>query len=502
MSWMNNLTLLVLTNAIAGTLAYGLWWIFARVLKGMRLFDAGYRLFRVMLLFWALPLNFFLIEMYYYKKDGAWYGLPYHADMYVPLLNVLTAVWLAGVIIGGIKAGLAAWRLRHIPLSRQRSSVSMAGKMANAMAFDAWAKDNNGNLQLYPGFNWGEDIRVYCAPVPVPAACAGLHPKIYLPPFNYKPEDLQVIVAHEVTHILRGDLKIRYCLLALKVIFWFHPLSGQLFNDFEYWSEISCDIDVCYSGKIAVRPKKYMQLLLRISEEASVFQGDAPYVRKYFMSGLNPQVKQLKERFDNILSFRSRRFSRLVTVALLGIFVGLGLAMTLAGGGLTERAVAAGVHQEHVAKRTAPDMTVYSVNDYVGDGKVRPWDTANIPQTANSFYEYFDIDRFGDDEAIYWFMGQVEAGSCGGICRLRMNVRQTVTLYTELSMRQAGVRVGLYYPDGTFHYICQEEAVYGQFDIEEAGVYILAIENESDHPVRISGSFMYVPYRPATPAEE
>ena len=494
MSWMNNIILLVITNAIAGTVAYACWWIFARILKRSGRYKTGRRLFCCMLFFWLAPVNFILMELSYYKKDGAWYGLPYHADMYLPLLNALACLWLAGVFISACHVLIALYHLNSLPLSRRRDSVSAAGRLAKAMAFDAWAKDDNGSIQLYPGLNWSEEIFVYCAPVPVPAACPGLHPKIYLPPRHYDREELQMIVAHEVNHILSGDLKIRCCLLVLKVIFWFHPLAWRMFDDFEYWSEISCDIDVCYGGRIAVEPKKYLELLLRTSKSPGPIYADKIYARKYFMSDLSPDAKRLKQRFREILGYKKRRLGKAVTALLTVLFLLVGAVATLAAGIFAEQAVAGGIGRMYVSEeKLSMEKTPFTVTNYVKDGRIQPWSLDNYPENENTFYRYYDHKTYGSGDVIFWFLGNVGDKAVGSVQSFYFKAGQTVTLYTDISLRQSGLRAGFIFPDGFLHYLCLEEMVYGSFEIEKSGSYELYVENTGDLPAVIGGSILYTP---------
>ncbi len=492
MNWMSNGMLLIFTNAIAGTIAYGCWKLFALAMKKAGMYMAGRRLFCVMLFFWLIPANYILMAMRYYKKDGAWYGLPYHADVFWPLLNGLACLWLAGMFINICQILFALYHLKALPLSRQRSSVSAAGKMAKSMAFDAWARDDHGNLQLYPGFNWSEDISVYCAPVPVPAACPGLRTKILLPPSSYEPEELQMVVAHEVSHILRGDLKVRCCLLLLRTIFWFHPLVYRMFDDFEYWSEISCDIDVCYGGRIAVEPKKYLALLLSISESSARIFNDRIYARKYFMSDLSPDARRLKQRFQEILGYKQRKLDKTMNAVLTILFISVGVIVTLLAGGFAERAVARGIDTEHMMSLEITDESPFLVTNYVSDGVIRSWSLECVPENENTFYRYYEYTKdYDKTDGIYWFMGNVGAKNGGCVQYVYFTAGQTVTLYTEPSLRQDGVIAGFIYPDGCLHYICLEEAVYGSFEIQESGIYQLYVENTSEQPIVIGGSVMY-----------
>lgn len=64
---------------------------------------------------------------------------------------------------------------------------------------------------------------------------------IYLPQAISTQADADIILAHECTHIARGDLTTRPFERLVADIFWFSPFAWQMRRQMDYWREAACD---------------------------------------------------------------------------------------------------------------------------------------------------------------------------------------------------------------------------------------------------------------------
>ncbi|EGT5420214.1 M56 family metallopeptidase [Clostridioides difficile] len=52
----------------------------------------------------------------------------------------------------------------------------------------------------------------------------------FLPPHDYKLEELDWIFGHELMHFKSKDLHLKYLVLFLKIVYWFNPFIYNGYN--------------------------------------------------------------------------------------------------------------------------------------------------------------------------------------------------------------------------------------------------------------------------------
>lgn len=134
---------------------------------------------------------------------------------YAPLFSLgdlLTALWLVGA---------AAFMLFHLVsywifLARVRSRLTYGGE--------------------YDGLPYYR-----CSAVDGPIMVGFFRPRVLLPEAETPPDELEMVLAHERTHLRRGDLWYKLVLLAANAVHWFNPavwlMARRANKDMEY----SCD---------------------------------------------------------------------------------------------------------------------------------------------------------------------------------------------------------------------------------------------------------------------
>lgn len=104
--------------------------------------------------------------------------------------------------------------------------------------------------------------------------CTGLFSKtIQLPERQYRSEELDVIFMHELTHIRKHDLEMKWISVLILLIHCFNPMVYFLFREISVWSEIRCDIVACEKGREAFSIKKYYSAILGMMQQGENYNG-------------------------------------------------------------------------------------------------------------------------------------------------------------------------------------------------------------------------------------
>ncbi len=145
------------------------------------------------------------------------------------------------------------------------------------------------------------NLLVYVSPVVVSPALTGIfRPQIILPSEDYENEQLSFILAHEFTHYIRKDLWIKFLLATAKTIHWFNPVVAVMEKRAGRDMELLCDSRVVrYFTR--EEKKRYSETLLACVAVGK--NGHLPLCTSEF----SRDVKNLKERFANILKGQSRK---------------------------------------------------------------------------------------------------------------------------------------------------------------------------------------------------
>lgn len=101
----------------------------------------------------------------------------------------------------------------------------------------------------------------------IPFAGGAFQPRIVLPDhlvLNASPEDLRLVIAHEMTHLRRGDLFWSSLQLVVQSLYWFHPCVWWLNREIRRVREECCDTEVL--TRLSCLPKDYARCLINMLE--------------------------------------------------------------------------------------------------------------------------------------------------------------------------------------------------------------------------------------------
>jgi TonB family protein len=106
--------------------------------------------------------------------------------------------------------------------------------------------------------------------LPGPMTCGVLHPAIALPvdARNWKEEDLNRAMVHEIEHVRRGDWAIHCLARAVCAAYWFHPLVWMAWNQLVLEAERACDDAVLARAEATAYADQLLGVAQRLSAAA------------------------------------------------------------------------------------------------------------------------------------------------------------------------------------------------------------------------------------------
>ena len=231
-----------------------------------------------------------------------------------PNYSWLAIIWAAGAICC-ITRFLVGW-LRMITLQ-------MSSKPASAETGALSAK-----LAGLLGIRSNVAVRIH-RKVISPMSCGILRPTILLPETyaSWTDAETRMVLAHELAHVRRLDSAFIWLTEICRALFWPNPLVWIAVRQTRLADERAADDAVLGNG---CDPQDYADLLLTLARKA------VGMALPLNAASAMAQPSSVRLRIERILDQgQLRRFPNLVTMAVLGILVGL-CAIAIGGGGIAK----------------------------------------------------------------------------------------------------------------------------------------------------------------------
>lgn len=249
------------------------------------------RLAGVLFSMWlALPVTVSM-NIYYraevsFPKEKAVTVLDHISDMPVPsapaqvkfprfyLFNAVAAIWLLGA---------AAVFLYHI-----------GGYIRTNRNLHRWRTSRMIQGMERPEEGRYKNVKIaYSLSANVPLTEGILHPVIWLPD-SWKQADPKYALLHETTHLRQGDIWVKWLLLWVKSIYWFHPLIYCFSHDVSEILEYACDERAMRGASTETRIKYTLSILKASGKENYQKIADG-------ILGLVGEKKQMVSRIEKIM---------------------------------------------------------------------------------------------------------------------------------------------------------------------------------------------------------
>lgn len=235
------------------------------------------------------------------------------------ITSFLVAIWILGMLLligKSIKSKLSLDQIKQSALPVQHEKI----------------------LQLYTQcnreLNLKKHIPIYSSAfLKTPVMMGFFSPGIYLPIYtisNYNPTDMRYVLLHELQHYIHRDSVINFLMNLSGIVYWFNPFIWFALKEMRIDREIACDTAVL-ELLTEKEYEAYGNTLINFAEKLSL--SSFPFV-----TGLSTNMKQMKHRILNIVSYQPLTPGKKIKSTLIFIFIALllfSLAPVLSGSAST-----------------------------------------------------------------------------------------------------------------------------------------------------------------------
>ena len=429
MNWINFFFYVIVLNSLTGTVAYLLCKLLALVAKKYNAIRIIYPLYRLVLLFYILPLGC----LYTKCKSYFWYGASTLGDgffgnpMIYEIMQCCLLIWFSGMLFVSLHY-MKRWKKVRFCTNYTIDSPCVMGIFHHVIAFKS---------------------------------------------LNYPMNDIELVLMHEGTHIVRRDNLGKKLALLIVLVNWFNPILRLYLDDLDAWGDISCDIHVCryFLGGHA---RKYFDLLLRFSQE-----GKRSEQLPAFVSQLNSE-QSLGKRVEYMIRWQKAGKKT-------GVSVLLALALVI-GSSVTAFASSAQVveQQNDMYCETRVQETVSMDNDDLKE-YVIPADQVDEEKWNNAIvYDDALLDPLSVQKNFDWKIpGNNFVRSLGFIKKAGSTIVVSCYVFDDRYHH-----VGIRRPDGSMLYVNGMHQVTKTFNCETTGTYYVYVENMRSKQIRAAGYFI------------
>ena len=254
---------------------------------------------RVCAMLWLLPDFLFLLNNT--NQLAAEHPLVIHLPG--KLVYVLFAIWAAGA------AGVLGWKvLSHLRFRRRvlKDAVSVTDEETLAVwqaeLARAWVKKTKWKL-----------VRSQSLTTPLSIGLFDRTTCVVLPARSYTPQELSLVLRHEVIHICRGDPSSKFFMAFCTAMCWFNPLMWVAMRKSADDFELSCDETVLLNEPQPVR-REYAELLLNTASD-----------ERGFTTCLSATASALRYRLKNVMAPGKKRTGAILvglTFAVMALCTG------------------------------------------------------------------------------------------------------------------------------------------------------------------------------------
>ncbi len=256
-----------------------------------------YTLLRCTIFGFQFPFMYLIWYFFHGIKIGRYSSLALLSQKMKIIMYILLAVWVLGLVYSGVR------QLRFWKYFRQicKSSIPASGIEKSILKRLCEDLEINKEIYLYSGYA-----------VKSPFICGMFRTCIYLPVRQFSPDELEMILYHELMHYKQKDVLWKPLFAAIHFLYWFNPLTRYLWKLMREWAEASCDAACCDYRFLA---RDYFTLLLKMNT-MGMYQNGMGLVTMWCEN--NQELKwriQCMQRFKQ----RSRRFSVVAVLVVLSL---------------------------------------------------------------------------------------------------------------------------------------------------------------------------------------
>ena len=231
-------------------------------------------------------------------------------------------LWIAILCLIFVWLVVAIWKLAAM-YRRRKAELS---RVLNGYPAPKVLQDKLDAMRSVIGLHRPVELKC-CYGIHSAMTCGIFRAKVLIPTNEYSDRELEVIFAHELTHVKRKDVLFRTILDIGENLFWFCPLIGRLHSLLTKWSETCTDIE---AGDKVGGVKTYFSVIASL-----LFRTGAGAIHYGVCMANGEKIEERIMRIQNYQKEQKRKGRKLI-VAMLCI-------ATVLGGSLTALAAGEGV---------------------------------------------------------------------------------------------------------------------------------------------------------------
>lgn len=370
-SWIDIAALIGLTT-LTGSMLMLVWFGIGLVLERLGFINIVFELLKMVVLFFYLPIAFVGLKIYIAKAGVGQLFSP------TPLISKLCqgflVVWGIGVLIG-IRVVINNFILIYLSNKDLFECEQEQTHLFERLKVELHME--RSRIKLRQSYH---NTTPYVEGLPTPM--------VVLLVKNFTPDELRVILVHELMHYKQKDLFLKLVTHLLLVFHFFNPFAWKLFAKIQKWSEFACDYRASsYVGGI----KPYFDVILNIAMESPLNSGLTSHVVK--------SKHELKERVEKLKrnSKMKKRKGYSIILVLCAAFMFSSVTVYAATKECAEAYVAV---EEKTSVEDALDYTEDSVTADTAD---------NVEVEANTNTYNGLTMEYGDSHKVICMEGEVEA---------------------------------------------------------------------------------------------
>jgi hypothetical protein len=283
-----------------------------------------------------------------------------------------------------------------------------------------------------------------------------------LPEEEYKEKEIEIALLHEMTHLKKHDLEIKWLSVIITMFHCFNPMAYFLYNQITKWSEVRCDIYTCEEGKGIFSSRKYYEVIIKLVKEKQQ-KKKFPYIMSSLVeksSDIGNRVSCM--RWHNNVGNRGKTIAAtgMVAVLLIGI-----IASCIAGARIIQK------YDKYI------NTSFISVRE-----PTKVWKEEKIYNIEEK-WKCADIMLEQEEESVNLYIGRIEPDLLYKGKKIYKekgsNIQISAALLEPVGDVKEHFTIGIIEPDGTGRYISDFNILEYNFEVEESGEYSVFIRNDS-----------------------
>ncbi|MCD8149378.1 MAG: M56 family metallopeptidase [Clostridiales bacterium] len=455
MIWTIKLAFLILLTTLTGSVLTMVWYGIGRGLEHAGYLNILYWVFRVIQIFWIIPIPW-LVLMVMVRRDGTIrYGMMFFpTPMMLGVCKMVCLIWSAGVVVYTVSYVRVTLYYRRTvreacPCDRKTTEIFLTVCE---------------ELHLSPKrIALGQTYKAA-----VPQVTGWYHLTILLPMEHFTREELYFVFLHEMTHVRHRDLLAKNLACVTEAIHFFNPVVWWFRKLLDCWSEYACDYKVCvHSGNMRAYYEAVISMIPREKPDRTL---TTPFTR-----GVS-EVKQRIKHVKGCLQMKKK--------SVIGAVLPMSLILALSSSTVYAATTATAEAVYRIQEATDVELAEIPAGDELAEY------TEAEPIDSDCFEEG-EVEISKDRSSVKNFFWTLYAGYGKYGRKFRVTKGTSIVVAAKAAPSSGIYRLGIINPDGSRTFVQGSGAVSHTFTAGATGYYYVYVENISDSTLSIDGSYIY-----------